>query len=205
MRDDQRLQLAQQVTVAAQPQVELDPLDCRGETLLVQARPLALEQLVRARSTKRRPAPDIQRLLDRQPRRRELTGRAGTPRPAQRRLPTVDIARAGAQLQDIATRPPDQLPSRLPPPAAPCAAAIRASAGWHERALEDPPPTAHRSTARCSPPGQASTPAAPATPEVDAHRVRPVDHPPTPQPDRAPQPESHCRCPCRPFAPLSRA
>ena len=37
MRDDQRVQLAQELAVAAQLEVELDPLDDRGQALLLQA------------------------------------------------------------------------------------------------------------------------------------------------------------------------
>ena len=64
MRDDQRLQLAQQLAVAAQLQVELDPLDDRGQPLLLQPRALRGEQAVRAHAPQRLTAPDTKRLLD---------------------------------------------------------------------------------------------------------------------------------------------
>src|SRR5215207_4547388 len=103
MPDQQRLKLAEQLAVAAQLEVDLNPLDDRGQALLVKPRPLAIKQSVRARCAERRSAPDAERLLDPHPRRLQLTDRACPPRPAERRLPTVDIERAGTQLQGITT------------------------------------------------------------------------------------------------------
>ena len=108
MRDHQRLQLAQQLAVAAQFEVELDPLDRRGEARLLEPRALAIKQLVHAHSLERRSTPHTERLLDCRPRGLESTGRACLLRPVERRLPAVNIARAGTQLQDVAARPPDQ-------------------------------------------------------------------------------------------------
>ncbi len=64
MRDDQRLQLAQKLAVAAQLEVELDPLDDRRQPLLLQPRSLRGEQAVRADSAERLTPPDVKRLLD---------------------------------------------------------------------------------------------------------------------------------------------
>src|SRR4051794_10056017 len=58
------LQLAQKLSVTAQLEVEFDPVDDRGEALLLQPRALSHEQIVRAHSPERRAAPDTQRLLD---------------------------------------------------------------------------------------------------------------------------------------------
>ena len=108
MCDDQRLQLAQQLAVAAQLQVKLDPLNHRGQALFLEPRPLAIKQLVCAHSRERRSAPHTERLLDRRPRGLQPTGRSVPPRPAERRLPPVHIARAGTQLQNVAARSTDQ-------------------------------------------------------------------------------------------------
>ena len=201
MRDDQRLQLAQQLAVAAQLEVKLDPLDRRGQALLLQPRPLAIKQLVRAHSRERRSAPHTERLLDRRPRGLQPTGRSVPPRPAERRLPAVDIARAGTQLQNVAARSTDQplciaarLRQRL---AQPRDVHLQAA---HAPAPEDPRPTAHRSAARCPPRDPGSAPAPPAAREAADRRARPGGHRPTPRPDRAARPETHRCCPRRPIA-----
>ena len=108
MRADQCLELSEQLAVAAQLEVDLDPLDRRGQALLLEPRPLTVKKSLRARSPQRRSAPDTERLLNSHPRSLQLTSCACSPRPAQRRLPAVNIARAGNQLQHIAARLTDQ-------------------------------------------------------------------------------------------------
>ena len=108
MRDDQRVQLAQELAVAAQLEVELDPLDDRGQALLLQARALGIEQTVRAHSPERLAAPETKRLVDPLPSGLRLTARARAMRLAKRLLPAVDIALARLHIQQIAVRLIDQ-------------------------------------------------------------------------------------------------
>ena len=108
MRDDQRVQLAQELAVAAQLEVELDPLDDRGQALLVEARALCIEQTVRAHSPQRVAAPETKRLVDPLPSGLRLTARARAMRLAKRLLPAVDIALARVHIQQVAVRLIDQ-------------------------------------------------------------------------------------------------
>ena len=99
MRDDQRLQLPEQLAVAAELEVKLDPLDDRAKALLLQPRAFSRQQAVRAHSPERLAAPDSQRLLDRLPSDPRLTVRARPTCSPERLLPTVDIALAGSHVQ----------------------------------------------------------------------------------------------------------
>src|SRR3954453_8434283 len=101
MRHDQGLELSEQLAVAPQLEVDLDPFDRRGEALLLEPRPLAVEQCVRAGSVERRATPDTERLLDLQPRRLQPTGPARLPSPVHRRRPAVDIPCAGTEPEGI--------------------------------------------------------------------------------------------------------
>ena len=94
MRADQRLQLTEQLAVAAQLQVELDSLDDGGQPFLFKSRSLRGEQAVRAHSTERLAAPDAERLLDALARDARLTVRTRPASPLERLLPAVDIALA---------------------------------------------------------------------------------------------------------------
>ena len=57
MRDDERLELPQELAVPAELEVELDRLDRRREALFLESRRLGIEQLVPAGSLQRRSAP----------------------------------------------------------------------------------------------------------------------------------------------------
>jgi hypothetical protein len=108
MRDDQRVQLAQELTVAAQLEVELDPLDNRGQALLLKPSALGSQQTVRADSPKRRSAPDIERLVDPFPSDSRLTARARPMCSRERLLPPVDITLAWSHVQQVAAGLADQ-------------------------------------------------------------------------------------------------
>src|SRR4051812_43296131 len=64
MRSHERLELAYELTVPAELEVELDRLDRRHEALFLEARRLGIEQLVPAGSLQRRSAPQAERLHD---------------------------------------------------------------------------------------------------------------------------------------------
>ena len=104
MRDDQRFQLAQELAVAAQLEVELDTLDDGGEPLLVEPCALRDEQAVQAHAGERRSAPHGQRLLEQLPSDPRLTGRARLTRPVQRLVPAVDVALSGSHIQSVTAR-----------------------------------------------------------------------------------------------------
>src|SRR5262245_33130846 len=108
MRDDQRLQLSQQLAVAAELEVKLDSFDDSAQALLLEPRALSGEQAVRAHSFERLAPPESQRLLDRVP---CDSGLAARPRPAcspECLLPAVDVALAGPHLEQVAARLADQ-------------------------------------------------------------------------------------------------
>ena len=104
MRDDQRFQLPQQLAVPAQLQVELDALDDRGQSLLLQPRALGGEQRVRADSPERLAAPDTERVLDPLPGDARLAVGTRPTRSVERLLPAVEIALSRLQLQQVAAR-----------------------------------------------------------------------------------------------------
>jgi hypothetical protein len=104
MRDDQRVQLPQQLAVAAKLKIELDPLDDRSQALLLELRPLGGKQTVRAHSPERLSAPETERLVDPLPSDSRLTVRARPMRLAERLLPAVDIALARLHIQSVAVR-----------------------------------------------------------------------------------------------------
>ena len=195
MRDDQRLQLAQQLAVAAQLEVELDPLDDRGQPLLLQPRALAVEQAVRAHSPERLAAPDTKRLLDPLAGAPRLTVRARPPRPVERPLPAVDIALARLQLQQIAARLTDQpaavgarLGQRLAQPRDVHLQAVARPRGrllapqLIDQPVDGHDATAHQRQHREQRPRPLTRPAPPA------------GHPPTPRPDRATRSETRRSC-----------
>jgi hypothetical protein len=108
MLDDQRFEVPQQLAVATQIEIDLDPLDDRAQALLRQPGALRGEQAVRAHSPQRLPAPDGERLLDSLASDPRLTGRTRLTRLAECVLPVVDIALARPHMQQIAARLTDQ-------------------------------------------------------------------------------------------------
>src|SRR4051794_9674499 len=108
VRDDQRIELAEQLAVATQLEVELDPLEDRSQPLLLEPSTLSFEQTVRTDAAERLSTPDSERLIDPRARGLELAGRARRPRSAERVLPAADVALAGLYVQQVATRPTDQ-------------------------------------------------------------------------------------------------
>ena len=108
MRKHQCLQLARKLAMAAQLQVQLDPLDDRGQPLLLQPRGLRGEQAVRAHAGERLPAPDTQRRLKPLPSHLKPAVRVRPTRPVERLLPAVDVTLAGSHLQPVAARVTDQ-------------------------------------------------------------------------------------------------
>src|SRR3954447_17459710 len=139
------LQLDQKLSVTAQLEVEFDPVDDRGEALLLQPRALSHEQIVRAHSPERRAAPDTQRLLDPLTSDSRLAVCARPTCPLERLLPAIDITLAGSHDQQIAARLTDQ-PAGVggPPRPAACAAARHALAGRRAHAREGPHPKVRR-------------------------------------------------------------
>src|SRR5215208_3565652 len=108
MRHHERLELPEELAVPAELNVKLDRLDRCREALFLEPRPLGIEQLVPAGSLQRRSSPDAERLLDRRPRVVEPTVGVCSARPAECRLPAIDVEGAGLQIQDVAPRAPDQ-------------------------------------------------------------------------------------------------
>src|SRR3954447_13351608 len=88
----QRLELAEQLAVAAQLEVELDAGDHRCEALFLEPRSLGGEHAVDREAGQWLPAPEAEGLLDGSPGGRRLAGRAGSSGPCERVFPAVDIA-----------------------------------------------------------------------------------------------------------------
>jgi hypothetical protein len=108
MLDDQRFEVPQQLAVATQLEVDLDPLDDRAQALLCQPRPLRGEQAVNAHSRERLSTPDTERLLDPRASELRLIGRTRFTSLAECVLPVVDIALARPHVQQVAARLTDQ-------------------------------------------------------------------------------------------------
>src|SRR4051812_14396788 len=102
MRDDQGVELAKQLAVAAELDVELHAVDHRAQPFLVEPGALGAQQSVHCDAAERRPAPQSESALDHCARRGRLARLARLSRLAERLMPAVYVALAVAEVEPVA-------------------------------------------------------------------------------------------------------
>src|SRR6185295_4360655 len=108
VRGDQRLELAEHLTVPAELEVELDPLDHGGQPLLLEARTLGLEPLGPVHAGERLAAPDGERLVETRARGGRVAIRLRPPGEPEHLPPAIEVALAGLELEHVAARAGDE-------------------------------------------------------------------------------------------------
>ena len=106
--DDQRLELPEQLAMAAELEIELNPLDHRAEPLLLEPRAFGGEETVVADAAERLAPPQAQGRFELCAGGERLARLARAPGMRERVMPAVDVAPADRHVEHVAARPADQ-------------------------------------------------------------------------------------------------
>jgi hypothetical protein len=104
----ERFELSEQLAMAAELEVELDPLDHRAEALLLEPAALGAEETVVAGAAQRPAPPQAEGRFDLRPGDERIARLARAPGIRERIVPAVDVAPADRHVERVAASPADQ-------------------------------------------------------------------------------------------------